>query len=47
MLVALGPLLALTVEAWTIERRTAWGWVAGGDASPSPPACGWWRFATR
>ena len=29
VLVALGPLLALTVEAWTIERRTAWGWAAG------------------
>ncbi len=29
VLVALAPLLALTVEAWTIERRTAWGWIAG------------------
>ena len=44
VLVALGPLLALTVEAWTIERRTAWGWVAGVTIAL---AAGLWVVAVR
>ncbi len=44
VLVALCPLLALTVEAWIIERRMAWGWAAGATIAL---AAGLWVVAVR
>ncbi len=43
-LVTLGPLVALTVEAWAIERPTVWGWAAGATVAVT---AGLWVAAVR
>ena len=49
LLVTLGPLVALiveawAVEAWAVEHRTAWGWVAGATVAAT---AGLWVAAVR